>query len=130
MIISRLKDDAYLSTVNLAGTHDSATAYVGMEKVCRCQKLTIAEQLQVGVRLFDIRLYRKGGEFYLCHAIADCYEEKEKAARREENEKKSAERTQEKREGAKQSKSSVGYNSFDVDDFFSKAVERSYKKKQ
>ena len=79
MIISRLKDDVYLSTVNLAGTHDSATAYVDMEKVCRCQKLTIAEQLQVGVRLFDIRLYRKGGEFYLCHAIADCYEEEEKA---------------------------------------------------
>ena len=29
----------------------------------------------------------------------------------------------------KPSKSSVGYNSFDVDDFFSSAVERSYKKK-
>ena len=78
MIISRLDDNVYLSTVNLAGTHDSATAYVGMEKMCRCQSLTVAEQLRIGVRLFDIRLYSKGGEFYLCHAIADCFEDEEK----------------------------------------------------
>lgn len=78
MIISRLKDDVYLSTVNLAGTHDSATAYVGMEKMCRCQSSPISEQLGMGVRLFDIRLYRKGGEFYLCHAIADCFEDEAK----------------------------------------------------
>lgn len=78
MIISRLKDDVYLSTVNLIGTHDSATAYVSMEKMCRCQSLTVAEQLHSGVRLFDIRLYNKGGEFYLCHSLADCFEDKEK----------------------------------------------------
>lgn len=78
MIISRLKDDVYLSTVNLAGTHDSATAFVGMEKMCRCQNLTVAEQLRAGVRLFDIRLYSKGGDFYLCHAIADCFEDEAK----------------------------------------------------
>ena len=78
MIISRLNDDVYLSTVNLAGTHDSATAYVGMEKMCRCQNLTVEEQLNIGVRLFDIRLYNKGGEFYLCHAIADCFEDEAK----------------------------------------------------
>ena len=78
MIISRLNDDLYLSTVNLAGTHDSATAYVAMEKMCRCQVLTVREQLSAGIRLFDIRLYKKGGEFYLCHAIADCFEDEEK----------------------------------------------------
>lgn len=78
MILSRLNDDVYLSTVNFAGTHDSATAYVDMEKMCRCQSLTVAEQLRIGVRLFDIRLYRRGGEFYLCHAIADCFEDAKK----------------------------------------------------
>ena len=78
MIISRLDDNVYLSTVNLAGTHDSATAYVAMEKMCRCQKLTVREQLSAGIRLFDIRLYKKGGKFYLCHAIADCFEDEEK----------------------------------------------------
>ena len=58
------------------------------------------------------------------------HEEKEKASRKEENDKRNAETAQKNREGGKQNKSSVGYNSFDVDDFFSKAVERSYKKKQ
>ena len=56
MILSRLNDDVYLSTVNLAGTHDSATAFVAMEKMCRCQKLTVSQQLSAGIRLFDIRL--------------------------------------------------------------------------
>ncbi len=78
MIISRLNDDVFLSEINLAGTHDSATAYASMEKMCRCQSLTVAEQLRQGVRLFDIRLYKKGGEFYLCHSLADCFEDKEK----------------------------------------------------
>ncbi len=58
------------------------------------------------------------------------YEEKERIARKEEKEKKSEVRASDKRESSRQNKSSVGYNSFDVDDFFSKAVERSYKKKQ
>ena len=81
MNISRLNGDVYLSVLNLAGTHDSATAYVAMEKVCRCQRLTIAQQLGIGVRLFDIRLFRKGGDFYLCHAIADCFTDSEKKER-------------------------------------------------
>ena len=78
MILSRLNDDVYLSTVNLAGTHDSATAYVAMEKMSRCQSLTIKEQLSIGVRLFDIRLNRKGGDFFLIHSLADCFEDEEK----------------------------------------------------
>lgn len=49
------------------------------------------------------------------------FEKKQKEARHNKLEK---EKTPEKNP-----KSSVGYNSFDVDDFFSRAVERSYKKK-
>ena len=30
-ILSKLSDDVYLSELNIAGTHDSATAYVAME---------------------------------------------------------------------------------------------------
>lgn len=78
MYISRLNGDVYLSMLNLAGTHDSATANVAMEKVCRCQSLTVKEQLSAGIRLFDIRLYKKGGDFYLCHAIADCFTDADK----------------------------------------------------
>ena len=80
-ILSKISDGAYLSELNIAGTHDSATAYVAMENAARCQDKTIAEQLSMGVRLLDIRLTKKVDEFYLVHAFADCYSDKAKTKR-------------------------------------------------
>ena len=80
-ILSEISNETYLSELNIAGTHDSATAYVSMENMSRCQDKTIAEQLHMGVRLLDIRLTKKGDEFYLVHALADCYSDKEKTKR-------------------------------------------------
>ncbi len=80
-VLSNLSDDIYISEVNFAGTHDSATAFVQMENSARCQDKTIVQQLAMGVRLLDIRLSRKGSEFYLVHALADCYSDKEKTLR-------------------------------------------------
>ena len=71
----------YLSKLNIAGTHDSATAYVAMENTARCQDKTISDQLKMGVRFLDIRLSRKGNEFYLVHSLADCYSDKAKTKR-------------------------------------------------
>lgn len=72
-ILSALPDDLFLSEINLAGTHDSATAFVAFEKHARCQELPIAQQLSWGVRLLDIRLGRSGGRFYLVHSRANCF---------------------------------------------------------
>ena len=80
-VLSKISDTIYLSQLNIAGTHDSATAYVSMENAARCQDKTIAEQLEMGVRLLDIRLTKKGDEFYLVHAFADCYSDMEKTKR-------------------------------------------------
>lgn len=80
-VFSFLSDENYLSELNIAGTHDSATAYVAMENSARCQDKTVAEQLSMGVRLLDIRLSRKRNEFYLVHSLADCYSDKEKTKR-------------------------------------------------
>ena len=80
-ILSGLDDSVYLSEINIAGTHDSATAYVSMENMARCQDKTIAEQLNMGVRLLDIRLTKKGDEFYLVHAFADCFSDEAKTKR-------------------------------------------------
>ena len=80
-VLGNLRDDIYLSEVNIAGTHDSATAYVAMENQARCQNKTVAEQLAMGVRFLDIRLSEKGGEYYLVHSLADCYSDKEKTKR-------------------------------------------------
>ena len=80
-IISEISDTVSLSQLNIAGTHDSATAYVSMENSARCQDKTIAEQLEMGIRLLDIRLTKKGDEFYLVHSLADCYSDMEKTKR-------------------------------------------------
>lgn len=72
-VLSSLPDSAFLSRVNLAGSHDSATAFVALKKWARCQSLNFSEQLDIGVRLFDIRLYKSRGSFYLVHSLADCY---------------------------------------------------------
>lgn len=77
-IFSFLPDDICLSAVNIAGTHDSCTAFCTMENMCRCQSLTVKEQLALGIRLFDIRLYKSGSTFYLCHSLADCFSDSEK----------------------------------------------------
>ncbi len=80
-VLSKMKDETYLSEINIAGTHDSATAYVQFENAARCQSQTVARQLNMGVRLLDIRLSRKRDEFYLVHSFADCYSDKTKRKR-------------------------------------------------
>ena len=72
-VFSYFCDNTLLSEINIVGTHDSATAFVSYENLSRCQDKTVAEQLSMGVRLLDIRLGRRGSEFYLVHAVANCY---------------------------------------------------------
>lgn len=72
-VFSLLPDDIYISEVNIPGTHDSCTAFCTMSNMARCQELTIKEQLERGIRLFDIRLNKSGKEFYLVHSLADCF---------------------------------------------------------
>lgn len=55
--------------------------------------------------------------------------EKEILAFEEKAKEERKNKTEKEKKPEKNPKSSVGYNSFDVDDFFSRAVERSYKKK-
>ncbi len=80
-VFSRLCDDALLSEINIVGTHDSATAFVSYENLSRCQEKTVFEQLSMGVRLLDIRLGKKGKNFYLVHAVANCYTDSTKTKR-------------------------------------------------
>lgn len=77
-VFSLLPDDIYISEVNIPGTHDSCTAFCTMSNMARCQELTIRQQLEMGIRLFDIRLNKNGNEFYLVHSLADCFSDAEK----------------------------------------------------
>lgn len=72
-----LPDDMLLTNVAMPGTHDSGATInyklFGFEVsgTAKCQELTIAEQLAIGVRFFDIRLRRVNGELHIYHGDVD-----------------------------------------------------------
>lgn len=84
--MSRISDDKLLSEINIPGTHDSSTANVegswneGYNLVA-CQKYFIPEQLQVGVRAFDLRMLKKSNGLVMVHGQnwAVCHKEDNKA---------------------------------------------------
>lgn len=54
--ITPLDDDIYVSQLSIPGTHDAATKDAGyLINAGRCQDLTIEEQLNIGIRAFDLR---------------------------------------------------------------------------
>lgn len=56
--MSFLPDDMVLSDVTIPGTHDSATAQLNsmMNASAQCQQLSIKDQLNNGIRYFDLRV--------------------------------------------------------------------------
>ncbi len=79
--LTQLDGHQKLSQINFFGTHDTMTAFVSLEKMAKCQDMTLSQQLDFGVRLLDIRLCRNGEEFYLIHSLADCFHDEEKSRR-------------------------------------------------
>ena len=57
-----------LAQLAIPGTHDSG-AYNGKFKECNCQSSKPSEQLDLGVRSFDLRLQCKNNELYLIHGL-------------------------------------------------------------
>lgn len=52
---SRIPDNALLSGMSIPGTHDAATQNISLAAFSQCQSLSIAAQLELGVRCFDLR---------------------------------------------------------------------------
>lgn len=67
--MSALPNDTMLNHIVLPGTHDSGSTTGG--SFAQCQDLTIAEQLEAGVRYFDIRLRRVNGVLQVYHGMID-----------------------------------------------------------
>lgn len=76
-----LPDDMQISQINMPGTHDSGTRYVEYSDVAKCQSRSIPEQMDDGIRVFDIRCHynskHTGIKDYLylqiTHENAKCY---------------------------------------------------------
>lgn len=68
-----------LSEISMPGSHDSATEYVTLPLIGRCQDTSVSEQLDMGVRVLDIRLNTHedgsgGVTLTLSHGTLDCKE--------------------------------------------------------
>lgn len=72
--MSALPDSRRLCELSLPGTHDSGTAFADFPLISRCQAYTIKEQIELGVRLIDVRLCLDEGELYFVHGAANCRE--------------------------------------------------------
>lgn len=60
-----------LNAVIIPGTHDSGALYSIADVSGKCQTLTVADQLQIGVRFLDIRLQLVDNELCVVHSFVD-----------------------------------------------------------
>ncbi len=69
--MTALPDDAGLSQLSIPGTHESAALYEPLAGTAKCQNLTLAQQLEIGVRYFDIRCRDISDAFAIFHGPED-----------------------------------------------------------
>ncbi|MCH2180753.1 MAG: phosphatidylinositol-specific phospholipase C [Mariniblastus sp.] len=65
--MSRIPDRVSLSSLSIPGTHNSAALREPLPATARCQSLKLAEQLEAGVRFFDLRCCHQEDQFLLYH---------------------------------------------------------------
>lgn len=71
--MKNIPDEAFLSEINIPGSHDSATRFCQFAHFSKCQSLSVFEQLCAGVRFLDLRVEKIGSRLYLVHGSAKCY---------------------------------------------------------
>lgn len=70
--MKNIPGETLISEINLPGTHDSATRFCQYPYFSRCQELSIFEQLNIGVRLLDLRVEKNGSRLMLVHGASKC----------------------------------------------------------
>lgn len=71
--MSKLPDGLSIADISIPGSHDAAASKCQKNSRMQCQQHTIAEQLNTGVRYFDIRLEKGDDGLYLTHGGRDCF---------------------------------------------------------
>jgi len=69
--MSKLDDQTLISAVTLPGTHESGALKEPLQGTARTQSATIDEQLNFGIRLFDIRCRHLDDSFHIYHGIVN-----------------------------------------------------------
>jgi len=79
--MSFVNDDLKLNQINIPGTHDSTTYGITVtdennNNIYRTQNKSIKDQLNIGVRYFDIRMaWNPVGQVHIVHDVAECKDE-------------------------------------------------------
>ncbi|MBE6748981.1 MAG: phosphatidylinositol-specific phospholipase C domain-containing protein [Ruminococcaceae bacterium] len=76
--MKNIPDDFLVSEINLVGTHNSCTQFMHFKHFCRCQNKNIFDQLNMGIRLLDIRFNFDGEKLKLSHSIFNCKKSRNK----------------------------------------------------
>ena len=73
--ITPLDDNIYVSQMSIPGTHDAATGDGTEGNIGQTQELTLDEQFELGIRVFDLRpALNRNQEMILCHgAVATTF---------------------------------------------------------
>ena len=70
--LARVPDDALLSELSLAGTHDTCARFNGFSLgFAQCQTWELPDQLKAGIRFLDIRCRHLNDDFHIYHGIID-----------------------------------------------------------
>lgn len=65
--LSSVSSDKYISEISMPGTHNSGALYEPAYGTAKCQKYTIADQLNMGVRFLDVRAGISAGKLKIMH---------------------------------------------------------------
>ncbi len=65
--MKKIDDSVLLSEISIPGTHDSGALYEPFYQIAKCQKYTIRDQLNMGVRFLDVRASAVGNNLYISH---------------------------------------------------------------
>jgi 1-phosphatidylinositol phosphodiesterase len=69
--MASLPDSANLASLSIPGTHDSGAMYEPLAGLAKAQDLTFAQQLDAGVRYFDVRCRDVDDKFLIYHGGID-----------------------------------------------------------
>ena len=69
--LASLHDDTKINELYIPGTHDSGALYSFFGISGKCQSYVIEDQLNMGVRFFDIRLQLRENELMVVHSFVD-----------------------------------------------------------
>lgn len=69
--ITPLDGNIYVSQMSIPGTHDAATGDGTTYSIGKTQELTLDQQFEIGIRVFDLRPAVKKNDLKLCHGIVE-----------------------------------------------------------